>query len=90
MDLIREDREDKISKSWVWEVGKVKDEFKCTPRFLPHVAWVGDGAILGEKEPVLIKKRISCVGLVHDGTWWHKCSSYPCTGRAREVTELGW
>lgn len=68
MGLIQDDLEGKISKPWVWEVGKVKDEFRYTPRFLAHVSWVSGGLFLGEREPGLVKKKISYVGLVHDET----------------------
>lgn len=68
MGLIHEELEDKITKPWIWEVGRVKDEFRYLPRFLTHVPWVDDGAILGEQEPGLVRKKINCLDLVHDRT----------------------
>lgn len=69
-------------------MGRAKDEFKYNASFLAHVPWVDDGVILGERQPGLVKERLSSLG--HSGTWWHNYLSYPCTGSAGEMTELGW
>lgn len=87
--LIREDLEDKINKLWIGEMGRLKGEFRYTPRFLAHGSWADDGAVLGEREPGLVKKRLSFLGLVHDGTWWRKCPTCLRT-RSGEMTELRW
>lgn len=81
---------DMIRKLWIWEMGRLKGELRYPPRSLAHGSWADDGAILGEREPGLVKRRISCIGLVHDGTWWHMHPTCPCTGRVGEVTKLGW
>lgn len=85
MGLIHEELEDKISKPWIWEMGRVKDEFTYLPRFLTHVPRVDDGAVLGEQKPGLVKKRINYLDLVHDRTWWPKCPSCWRDCRTRRV-----
>lgn len=50
-------------------MGRLKGEFRYTPGFLAHGSWVDDSAVLGAREPGLVKKRLSFLGLVHDGTW---------------------
>lgn len=87
MGLIHEELEVKIRKPWIWEMGRVTDEFGYSPGFLTHVPWVDDGAVLGEQEPSSVKKRINSLDLVPDRTWRHKCRSCWRDGRTRMLAE---
>lgn len=46
-----------------------------------------DSTVLRKREPSLVKKRLSFLGSVHDGTRWHGCPTCPCTASG-ELTDV--